>query len=76
VLGDAALHALGVSGADFRVAGGLLLMVLSIYDLLHPVAPLQQVGARVGVVPLGIPMIAGPAVRTTLLARARTGGIS
>lgn len=73
VAGDAALQVLGVSVPDFQVAGGLLL-VLSIYDLLHPVAPLRQVGARIGVVPLGIPMIVGPAVLTTLLVLARTEG--
>jgi multiple antibiotic resistance protein len=74
VVGDAALRVLGVSAADFQVAGGLLLLVLSIYDLLHPVAPLRQVGARIGVVPLGTPMIVGPAVLTTLLALARAEG--
>lgn len=74
VVGDASLRVLGVSGADFQVAGGLLLLVLSIYDLLHPVAPLRQLGARIGVVPLGTPMIVGPAVLTTLLALARTEG--
>jgi multiple antibiotic resistance protein len=74
VVGDAALRVLGVSAADFQVAGGLLLLVLSVYDLLHPVAPLRQVGARIGVVPLGTPMIVGPAVLTTLLALARAEG--
>lgn len=74
VVGDASLRVPGVSGADFQVAGGLLLLVLSIYDLLHPVAPLRQLGARIGVVPLGTPMIVGPAVLTTLLALARTEG--
>lgn len=74
VAGDAALQVLGVGVPDFQVAGGLLLLVLSIYDLLHPVTPLRQVGARIGVVPLGIPMIVGPAVLTTLLVLARTEG--
>lgn len=74
VVGDGALRLLGVSVADFQVAGGILLLVLSVYDLLHPVTPLRQVGASIGVVPLGIPMIVGPAVLTTLLALARTEG--
>lgn len=72
--GDAVLHFLGVTVGDFQIAGGLLLLVLSIYDLLHPELPLRQPGARPGVVPLGIPMIAGPAVLTTLLTLARTYG--
>ena len=72
--GDAILSFLGVSVGDFQVAGGLLLLVLSIHDLLHPELRLRQPGARPGVVPLGIPMIVGPAVLTTLLTLARTHG--
>lgn len=72
--GDAILLFLGVTVGDFQIAGGLLLLVLSIHDLLHPDMPLRQPGARPGVVPLGIPMIAGPAVLTTLTTLARTHG--
>jgi multiple antibiotic resistance protein len=72
LLGDTVLHVLGVSVGDFQIAGGLLLLVLSIYDLLHPELPLRQPGARPGVVPLGIPMIVDPAVLTTLLTLGRT----
>jgi multiple antibiotic resistance protein len=72
--GDAVLHFLGVTVGDFQIAGGLLLLVLSIHDLLRPDMPLRPPGARPGVVPLGIPMIAGPAVLTTLLTLARTQG--
>ena len=49
--------------SDFQVAGGLLLLVLSIYELLNPELPLRQPGAHPGVVPLGIPTIVGPTVR-------------
>ena len=72
--GDAILGFLGVTVGDFQIAGGLLLLVLSIHDLLHPDMPLRQPGTRPGVVPLGIPMIAGPAVLTTLMTLARTHG--
>jgi len=74
LVGDAILSFLGVSVGDFQVAGGVLLLVLSIHDLLHPELPLRQPGAHPGVVPLGIPMIVGPAVLTTLLTLARTHG--
>jgi multiple antibiotic resistance protein len=74
LVGDAVLHFLGVTVGDFQVAGGVLLLVLSIYDLLHPDLPLRQPGAHAGVVPLGIPMIVGPATLTTLLTLARTHG--
>lgn len=74
LIGDAVLSFLGVTVGDFQVAGGLLLLVLSIYELIHPELPLRQPGAHPGVVPLGIPMIVGPAVLTTLLTVARTHG--
>jgi multiple antibiotic resistance protein len=74
LVGDAVLHFLGVTVDDFQIAGGVLLLVLSIHDLLHPELPLRQPGAHPGVVPLGIPMIVGPAVLTTLLTVARTYG--
>ncbi len=74
LVGDAVLHVLGVTVGDLQVAGGVLLLVLSVHDLLHPELPLRQPGARTGVVPLGIPMIVGPAVLTTLLSLARTYG--
>jgi multiple antibiotic resistance protein len=74
LVGDAVLYFLGVTVGDFQIAGGLLLLVLSIHDLLHPELPLRQPGAHPGVVPLGIPMIVGPAVLTTLLTVGRTYG--
>jgi multiple antibiotic resistance protein len=73
-VGDAVLRFLGVTVGDFQVAGGLLLLVLAIYDLLHPELPLRRPAGHLGVMPLGIPMIVGPAVLTTLLALGRTRG--
>ena len=46
--GDAVLHFLGVTVGDFQIAGGLLLLVLSIHDLLRPNTPLRQPGAPPG----------------------------
>ena len=48
--------------------------VLALYDLLYPERPLRQPGVHLGVVPLGTPLIAGPAVLTTLLTLARRHG--
>ncbi len=74
LVGDAVLRVLGVTVGDFQIAGGLLLVVLALYDLLHPDLPLRQPATASGVIPLGTPMIVGPAVLTTLLALARTRG--
>jgi multiple antibiotic resistance protein len=58
---------LGITVADFKIAGGLLLVVISIHDLLHAEKPQRRPSATMGVVPLGTPLIVGPAVLTTLL---------
>lgn len=62
---------LGITPSDFRIAGGLLLLILSIREIFG--SSVKRVpGATgedkfIGVVPLGIPFIAGPAMLTTLL---------
>ena len=68
------LHVLGVTVGDLQAAGGILLLVLAVYNLLHPDQPLRRASGRIGVMPLGVPMIVGPAVLTTLLALARSRG--
>jgi multiple antibiotic resistance protein len=59
---------LGITVADFMIAGGSLLFLLSLRGLLtgereHLSESLESLGA----VPLGVPLIAGPAVFTTSL---------
>jgi multiple antibiotic resistance protein len=66
VLGTALLELLGITVADFMVAGGLLLFALAIGDLLVGNKLQRRVDPdSLGVVPLGVPLIAGPAVLTT-----------
>lgn len=68
LVGPAVLRLVGVSVADFMVAGGLLLLVLSLADILTGEKRLRQVDpATIGAVPLGVPMLVGPAVLTTSL---------
>ncbi len=65
LLGKGLFRAVGITMADFQVAGGLLLLALSLRDLLGQ-PPAQQQG-DLGVVPLGTPLMAGPATITALL---------
>ncbi len=67
LVGDAVLRVLGISVADFQMAGGILLLVLSVHDLLspHEKTELRPAGA-IGAVPLGTPLIVGPAALATL----------
>ena len=67
LLGNALFRIMGVSVGDFQVAGGILLVILSIHDLLHPGSVSRRPPPRLGVVPLGTPLIVGPAVLATLL---------
>jgi multiple antibiotic resistance protein len=65
-LGTAILDLLGITVADFMVAGGILLFVLAMGDLLANEKLQRQVDANgLGAVPLGVPLITGPAVLTT-----------
>jgi len=65
-IGTATLKLLGITIADFMVAGGVLLFIISISDLLTSEKVQRKVDPEIlGAVPLGVPLIAGPAVLTT-----------
>jgi len=70
VIGKAVLQFLGIEVADFLIAGGIILLVLSVKDLVTgkmiEISD-SSTSEAVGVVPLGTPLVAGPAVLTTLL---------
>jgi multiple antibiotic resistance protein len=58
---------LGITENDFRVGGGVVLLVLAIKDLLFPRHEERDPESSLGVVPIGIPLIMGPAALTTIL---------
>ncbi len=82
IVGQSLFRFLGVAFADFQIAGGLLLVVLAILDLLSTgkpavdehalegkpahVAP-TSLSSGVEIVPLAVPLIVGPATLTTSL---------
>ncbi len=71
--GEFIFRTLGITVNDLRVGGGLILLVLSISDLLFSDfrrrAPDSEgdPGTSVGIVPLGIPLVIGPAAITTII---------
>jgi len=74
-LGKAVLLLLGVTDSDFLVAGGLLLLMVSIKSLLlDPDKPLPAVIKEIGIVPLATPLIAGPAAMATTVILLNTYG--
>jgi multiple antibiotic resistance protein len=74
-LGASMFQALGISASDFQIAGGLILFILAARDLMHSAADPERLPDDFGVVPLGMPLIAGPALITTLLLLAQTLGL-
>ncbi len=58
---------LGITIADFMVAGGAILFCISITDIINSGERKRLPSNDLGSVPLGIPLIVGPAVLTTSL---------
>lgn len=67
LLGKAVFKALGITMGDFAVAGGAILFCLAITDIINPVKRRRIPAEELGAVPLGTPLIVGPAVLTTSL---------
>jgi multiple antibiotic resistance protein len=66
-LGNIILKYMNVTVQDFRIAGGIMLLVLSIHLLLPGEDKRGHTNVDVGIFPLGTPLITGPAVLTTVL---------
>ena len=75
ILGQSVFRALGISVSDFQIAGGLILFILAARDLIQSAAEPEKLPEDFGVVPLGMPLIAGPALITTLLVLAQAPNI-
>jgi multiple antibiotic resistance protein len=59
--------ALAILVEDFMIAGGVVLLIISTTDIVRAGEKRTAPGPTLGVVPLGTPIIAGPAVLTTTL---------
>lgn len=66
-IGEAVFKVLGITVNDFKIAGGLILLVIAILDLIKFVKDRRIPEDPIGVVPIGVPLIVGPAVLTTLI---------
>ena len=75
-IGEIILKFLGITVADFMVAGGTLLFALSLSDLLSVEKQHRKMDVQgLGAVPVGVPLIVGPAVLTTSLLLLRQYGL-
>jgi multiple antibiotic resistance protein len=72
--GRAVFRHLGIEIPDFRIAGGLILLLISLADLLGGPEAVHKTSGSAGIVPLAVPLISGPAVLTTLLLQTSAAG--
>ena len=72
MVGKLMFKALDITENDFKIAGGIILLILAVKELLKGVES-QDTSFKegdttmVGIVPLGVPLIAGPATLATVL---------
>lgn len=66
-LGEGIFRLLSITSDDFKIAGGLVLLVFAILDIVRHGEERRKPAGTMGIVPIGVPLIVGPAVLTTLL---------
>ncbi len=66
-LGRSIFNFLGITIGDFMIAGGVILFSIAVIDLINPTKRRRIPSKDLGAVPLGTPLIVGPAVLTTSL---------
>lgn len=74
--GPTLMRLVGISVPDFMIAGGILLLTISLADLTTGSKFLRSVDQdALGAVPIGVPLITGPAVLTTVVLLVDSYGI-
>lgn len=67
ILGKVIFKFLGITENDFRIGGGIVLLVLAVTDLLFSSDERKETPKSVGVVPIGIPLVMGPGALTAII---------
>ena len=85
LFGESLLEFLGASLPAFRVGGGLVLLLMALAMLNAKVGEMRQTSAEAaeleagelsGVVPLAVPLLAGPGAISTTIIAAQAGGMA
>lgn len=72
--GQALFKFMGITLFDFKIAGGIVLLLISLADLLGSPESKNRASGSTGIVPLAVPLITGPAAMTTLVIQAGSYG--
>ena len=77
IAGDQLLTIFGITVYSFKIAGGILLLLLSMQILLRgqPMVGGSLRAEDIGVVPIAIPLLVGPGAITTTIVTLQTAGI-
>lgn len=75
-VGKPLFQALGITISDFKIAGGLILLLVSLADLQGGPAAVHQTSGSTGIVPLAVPLITGPGVLTALILQVASAGLT
>jgi multiple antibiotic resistance protein len=75
ILGKLVFHLLGITMGDFMVTGGVILFCLAMVDLTTQSRSRRGVTKELGAVPIGTPLIVGPAVLTISLMSVSVHGL-
>ncbi|MES2237788.1 MAG: MarC family protein [Pseudomonadota bacterium] len=82
--GEAVLRIMGTSLASFRIGGGLVLLLMAFAMLQAKPGDVRQTAAEadaldgtetIGVVPLAVPLLAGPGAISTVMISVQQGGL-
>lgn len=73
-LGEKIFGYLGIAVFDFKIAGGLVLLLVSLADLVGRHEAVNRASGSTGIVPLAVPLITGPGVLTTMILHVNTVG--
>lgn len=76
LVGEKVFIYLGITLYDFKIAGGLVLLLVSLADLLKGPESINsdRASGSTGIVPLAVPLITGPSVITTLIFQVNSSG--
>jgi multiple antibiotic resistance protein len=74
LVGEGVFRFLSITIFDFKIAGGIVLLLVSLADLVGGPEAINHPSGSTGIVPLAVPLITGPGVITTLLLQVNSIG--
>ncbi len=74
LIGPQVFKFMGIEIFDFKIAGGLVLLLIALSELVGGPEAEKNSSGSTGIVPIGVPLISGPGVLTTLILQVSTIG--